>query len=76
MARKCRGACGAYHYRLAKPRFPVWLAIDMVDIAYMRLEPGCRELRGEFLLILSRLVKDNYELFPAKRGRRAGSTLD
>jgi len=40
------------------------LAMDMVDIAYMRLEPGCRDLPGEFLLILARVVFDGYELFP------------
>jgi hypothetical protein len=57
------------------------LAMDIVDVAYMRTEPGCRELPGEFLLILARIVFDNYELFPPppkkKRGRSgAGSQLD
>ena len=45
----------------------IQLAMDTVDIAYMRLEPGCRELPGEFLLILSRIVIDGYELFPTRK---------
>jgi hypothetical protein len=58
------------------PGFPMQLAMDIVDIAFMRLEPGCRELSGQFLLILARVVFDNYELFPAKEAKRAGPEVD
>lgn len=56
--------------------FPIQLAMDMVDIAFMRMEPGCRDLPGEFLLILARLVYDHYELFPRKEASRGGSEAD
>ena len=48
------------------------MMMDSVNVAYMRLEPGCRELPGEFLLIMGHIVFDNYELFPpvAKKKKR------
>ena len=64
-----------------EPKF-IQLAMDVVDVAFMRMEPGCRELPGEFLLILARVVFDGYEIFPdpasgkTKRGPRAGSEVD
>lgn len=56
--------------------FPIQLAMDMVDIAFMRMEPGCRELPGEFLLILARLLYDHYELFPRKEASCGGFKAD
>jgi hypothetical protein len=43
------------------------LAMDIVDVLYMRREPGCANLSGEFLLMMSHLSFDNYEFLPEKR---------